>query len=109
MRAGMLRNDFISLYALEITKDEYGAEVETYTLLFDNVRCNVSGFSENRGVDNEEVTYTVYRRFTVRRNYKSSLNEHCRLKYNDVWYLINSIDISKDNNNIVITAIKVND
>jgi head-tail adaptor len=108
MRAALLRRDIISIYKLEITKDAYGSEIETYIPLYENVRAHGRDYSENRNEGSNEVIYTNSYTFEIRRNYQIGLNEKCRIKYNDNYYWINSIEKSVDDNNIIIQANKVN-
>jgi hypothetical protein len=109
MNAGQLRNYLIDIYSLSTVREPFGSEQEVYTPLCENVRCHVADFQESRRSEGEEIEYGISRTFTVRRHYKNLIDEHSRIKYDGKFYRMDSIDVSRDTNSIVIRASKVNE
>lgn len=85
---GNLRNK-IKVMSFTVTRDEYGAEVETYTELA-ALRAEVKFVSGNKVIDNKEIFAAQSVQFIT--HYRSTVTEAMRIDYDGKKYRILSLE-----------------
>lgn len=106
MRAGRLRTK-ISFYALTSTRDEYSGFTDAFTWDFDTW-AQVIYISGHEGIVNEQVFAGKSLTFEIR--YRTGVVETSRVKFNDVFYNIQSIEnVDARNRTLMINTEKVSE
>ena len=105
MNAAILK-DPIDIYELVTTKTEYGTIQTSYNLKY-HTRAYVRFNSENMTVSEGEVFYPINRTFIVRAYVP--VVETDRIKWDNKWWRILSINKNKYYNNIEISTTVVNE
>ena len=105
MRAGLL-NEIIEIWRPFIYKNEVGASTTVWKK-DEILRANVKHNNMNRSVQVNEVFYDQTKIFTVRRYV--DIDENCRIKYQDKFYRIISIDSNRELNQKTIICDRINE
>ena len=105
MRAGLL-NEIIEIWRPFIYKNEVGSST-TIWKKDEILRANVKHNNMNRSVQVNEVFYDQTKVFIVRRYV--DIDENCRIKYQDKFYRIISIDSNRELNQKTIICDRVNE
>lgn len=105
MKAGLL-NEKIEIYSKEVTISESGSVKHNYELFY-TTRANVRHNSGSQVDSNGEVFYPTNKTFIVRQYVP--VKEPMRIKYDDKFYKIISINLDKTYNNKVIIAELINE
>lgn len=105
MKAGKLK-DKIEIYNPVIIRSEFGSNKIEYNLFY-TTRAEVKYNSGSKVVENNEVITTMSITFTLR--YYVPLLDNMIIKYDDKRYRILSIEPSKQYNNKVVIAEKINE
>lgn len=106
MKAAGLLNEIIELFAphaIETASGSSNIEWESVGLY----RANVRQMSSNRTEGINEILYDFRREIIVR--YYVPVEEYYRVKYNNQWYNILSIDKDRVKQQITIVVERVND
>ena len=104
MNSALLKHP-IDIYELVVSKTEYGTIQSSYTLKY-HTRSYIKFNSENMTVSEGEVFYPITRTFIVRAYVP--VVETDRIKWDDKWWSILSINKNKYYNNTEIQATLVN-
>lgn len=105
MKAGILRNK-IEIYNPVVTTTDFGNTKTEYTL-FTTTRANVRYNSGSRVVENDEIFYPHSKTFIIR--HYVAVTEPMRIKFEDKFYRIISINSNQYYNNKEILAELVNE
>jgi head-tail adaptor len=105
MKAGILREK-IEIWEPVTTTTSYGDQQTEYQFVRE-VRANVRYDSGSRTTENDEIFYTVYKTFIVR--YYTDVVETMRIKFDNKFYRILSIEPNKYYNDKVIHTELVNE
>lgn len=108
MRAGNLK-DRIAFYQKVITRDVYGASVDTWPNISILTRGEVRYTGGNRNIENEEKTYNKYIELYVR--YDAHIEETMRVQINNTTdaYAITYLEIIGKKEGIKLTIEKINE
>ena len=101
-----LLTDQIEIYNLTVSKTDYGTIQKTYTYAF-TTRAHVIFDSESEVVSEGEILYPINRTFIVR-SY-AEITERDRIKWNDQYWSIISINNNKYYNNKEVRTTLVNE
>lgn len=105
MRAGLL-TEIIYVYKPIITISDYGEQSTSYVL--DHItKARVDHTSGNRNISNGEVVFDYSKIFIVR--IYNNIDELDRLKWNNKFYRILSIEPNKELQQLTITTELIND
>lgn len=104
MNAALLRNP-IDIYQLQNTTTQYGTINPTYTLKY-STRAHIKFNSESQVVSEGEILFPVLRTFVVRAYVP--VIETDRIKYDNKWWKITSINKNEYYNDIEIQTTLVN-
>ena len=104
MNSALLKHP-IDIYELVVSKTEYGTIQSSYTLKY-HTRSYIKFNSENMTVSEGEVFYPITRTFIVRAYVP--VVETDRIKWDNKWWSILSINKNKYYNNTEIQATLVN-
>lgn len=98
--------DLIRIEKLTSTKDEYGAEKNTWG---EYLTCKAEKIKTTgrKSVDNDEIFNTYTKVFNIW--YRKGISEDMRVIYNDDKYKIESIDEDKFNNVTQLTISLINE
>jgi head-tail adaptor len=107
MRAGNLISR-INFYAKVITRDAYGASVDTWPAVTIATRGEVRWVGGSRTLENEEKTYTRSMELTVR--YRNEITEtmHVQIDNGTETYIITYLEIIGRNEALRLTLEKIN-
>lgn len=105
MRAALLDSP-IGVYKPKSIVNDYGEELLTYDLEY-STRARVLNSSGNRTYENNEIYFDYRKTFHIRIYHK--IDETYRIKYNDKFYRILSIELNKQQQNKVIITELVNE
>jgi SPP1 family predicted phage head-tail adaptor len=96
----------ITIQSLVVTKDAFGAAVETYSDLV-TLRANVKLLSGNKDVENDEIFSPQTRQFIT--YFRSEITETCRVVYSGKSYRILSISEIGFKDSLQINAELINE
>ncbi len=105
MEAGRLTEN-IEIYSPNIIKNELGEQVNTYSYKL-RTKANKLSNSGNRKLENHEIVYSYNLVFEVR--YYIDVEETDRIKYNNKFHRILSIDKNNLLQKIIITTELINE
>lgn len=105
MQAGLL-NKIIEVYQPVTTINEVGSSTITWECII-TTRANVRNVGMNRGQQINEIFYPTTKEFTIRSYH--SIDEFYRIKYDNKFYKIISVDNRREYNDIVILADLINE
>ena len=105
MKAGILKEKF-DVYINKEVITEFGNKQSNWEKLY-SVRCAVKNNGGGRTIENNEIVYPYTKEFIVR--HYIQLAETYRLKYNDKFYRIISIEPNKYYNDKIIIAEQINE
>jgi head-tail adaptor len=107
MRAGNLFSR-INFYAKVITRDSYGASVDSWPSVTISTRGEVRWSGGGRSIENEEKTYTKNMELTVR--YRSEIDEtmHVQIDNGTETYVITYIETIGRKEALRLTLEKIN-
>jgi SPP1 family predicted phage head-tail adaptor len=103
--AGRL-NEHIEIWCLDIQTTEYGDTHEEWKFIC-NARAMVDHTGGNLSVENHELWNSYTKDFTVRIH--TNVQDSDRIKYNDHWYRIITIDIDRGRQTKIIRTELVNE
>lgn len=103
--AGRL-NEHIEIWCLDIHTTEYGDTHEEWKFIC-NARAMVDHTGGNLSVENNELWNSYTKDFTVRIH--TNVQDSDRIKYNDHWYRIITIDIDRGRQTKIIRTELVNE
>lgn len=103
--AGRL-NEHIEIWCLDIQTTEYGDTKEEWKFIC-NARAMVDHTGGNLSVENHELWNSYTKDFTVRIH--TNVQDSDRIKYNDHWYRIITIDIDRGRQTKIIRTELVNE
>lgn len=106
MRAAGRLKENIEIYSNTITKDEYGQEREVMTLKT-TTKAQLVHSGGNRELDNEEITHSYRKQFTVR--YYVDIDDYDVIKWENKYYRVLDIEPNKEYQYKVINTEKIND
>lgn len=103
MRAGDLRHS-ISFYGKALSKDQYGAATESYTLLF-SVRAKIRYLRGDEILLSSTTVNTTSLQFIIRQ--RSDISEEMEIEYEGNRYNIQVIEVAERSTMMKITAVKI--
>ena len=101
-----LFNEKIEIYDISSSRNDYGEQVDVYTLKY-TTRAKVGHNSGSRTVINNEIQTPYVKNFVVR--YYVPVTDTAQIKYKGKYYRITSIDPDPALQQIVVTTEIVND
>lgn len=105
MRAGILKETFEIWWNKE-TVTEFGSKQSKWEKL-NTIRCAVKNNGGGRTIENNEIVYPYTKEFIVR--HYVNIAETMRIKYNDKFYRVISIEPNKYYNDKIIIAEQINE
>lgn len=105
MQAGQL-NEIIEIWKHCFTTNEYGEQADDWQFAKET-KAKVSHDSGSKTIENNEVFYSYAKTFTIR--YYHNVAEVDRIKYQDKFYRIMSIEKIRQYNQIDLTCELINE
>lgn len=105
MQASLLR-ELVDIYVPNLTKNEYGEQVQTYEKLY-TTKAYIRHTYGQRSEENDEIITNYRKTFTIRKYH--NLNEKMYVKYQRKFYRILSIEEVPDNQSIILQTELVNE
>lgn len=105
MKAGLLKEK-VYIYKPLVTKTDFGDTKVTYELSY-TTRAGVLWNSGSRENENNEIFFAQNKTFIIRRYVP--ITEQCRIKYENKYYRVLSIEPNKKYHNLTVETTLINE
>lgn len=105
LRAGLL-TEKITIKRATIVKNDYGEDVETWTIIY-TTRARITNINSAKQIENDEVVMNYSKQFFMR--YYVPIQEYDVIEWNTKQYRVMSIDKDRENVYIKVIGELIND